>query len=96
MRIPTVDGIVNPLGFERTGAVQVPWKIPGHKLASQNYAIAVANAVKGAKPYENRVMWTARREHPTERQPLWIEAVLDAADGVRDALADLIKDIKKG
>ncbi len=88
----TVGGrTLDVFGFERSGAVQIPWWIGDAKPAFRNFAHAVASVISGAFAYETPKTWTVRH---LEKRPVHVEELLESAKAVRDALAQLEEDLK--
>jgi hypothetical protein len=79
-------------GFERSGAVQIPWYIGDAKAAFRTFAEAVASVIPGAIVYETPKTWTVR--HAAKR-PIHVEELLEVAKVVRDALGQLEADLGK-
>jgi len=96
LRVGLPGQVQNPIAFEPSGMVQMPWLVVGHKEATGRFADAVARVVAGAEAREAAKMWTVGAAHPERRPPLPIGAVLDAGEGVRAALAVLVKEIGGG
>lgn len=78
------------LGFERSGAVQIPWWIGDAKAAFRGFAESVAAVVPGAAAYETPKTWTVRH---TEKRPVDVQELLLAAKVLRNALARLASDL---
>jgi HNH endonuclease len=84
-RIPTPDGIINPMAVEATGELCIPWLIGEYKPQFRRFAEAVAEAIPGADVIESRKQWIVKQGG---RKPDAL-ALLAAADAVRQALEDL-------
>jgi hypothetical protein len=83
LRIAVNGRTLDVFGFERTGAVQIPWYIGDAKDAFRGFAEAVAAVVPGAFAYETPRTWSVRH---AEKRPVHLDELLASTKGIRDAL----------
>jgi 5-methylcytosine-specific restriction endonuclease McrA len=77
-------------GFERNGAVQIPWHIGEAKAAFRPFAETIASVIPGAVAYETPKTWTVR--HASKRT-ICIDEILEVTKVLRDALVQLQADL---
>jgi HNH endonuclease len=78
-------------GIERTGDIEIPWWIAGHKARFRSFAETLAAGIPDAQAYETKKMWrvnkAGRRLHVTE--------LLEHTASVRIALEKLRADLDR-
>lgn len=90
LRMSVGSRTLDVLGFERSGAVQIPWYIGDAKAAFRGFAEAVASVIPGAFAYETPKTWSVRH---TDKRPVHVEELLASAKAIRDALEQLEADL---
>ena len=84
----TVDGrVLDILGVNANGTVEVPWMLNGAKDHYKRFAITLAGAVPDAILYETPKMWRVKGAAGM----LPVDALLEAEDAVREGLEQLIE-----
>lgn len=91
LKIAVGNRTLHVLGFERSGAVHIPWWIGDAKAAFRGFAEDVASVLPGAVAYETPKTWTVRH---AGKRPIHVQELLLAAKAVKDALARLEADLK--
>lgn len=62
IRMSVGETVLEIMGINRNGGVEVPWFIGQHKKEFHRFAYALERVIPGAKAYETTKMWRVRKD----------------------------------
>jgi 5-methylcytosine-specific restriction endonuclease McrA len=93
VRMVVEDARLQVFGIEACGDVHIPWAIGAKRDEFRDFAKRIALAIPDGVAYETPKIWVVRTR---TRQPIRLDALLDAEWSVRAALGDLRAALQKG
>lgn len=86
LRMRTATSVLDIVGINADGSVEIPWSLGGHKEAYQVFVERLKATISGTEIYRTEKGWWRIKK---DGRKLTLEALLDAADGLILGIVDL-------
>jgi hypothetical protein len=81
IQMPAEDTVLDVIGIDQDGSIEIPWFIGDYKQKFRTFAETLAAAIPGAIAYETPKMWRVRKDG----RNVQLAELLEASSGLRTA-----------